>query len=108
MESIYLEYVNETDLYESYMPFFRQGGLFFRTDEEYNIGEEISLHVILPDCLEASDVKAKVSWITPFDAQNGKDAGVGVSFIEDVSNIRQKIERSIDLFLNSSEPTLSM
>ena len=36
MESILLEYHDNADLYDSYMPFFKHGGLFFRTDDEYD------------------------------------------------------------------------
>ena len=108
MESIYLEYENEMDLYESYMPFFTKGGLFFRTDELYPMGTELTLHVILPDSLESACVKAQVSWLTPDGTQNGNDMGVGVSFVEDVDNVNQQIERSIARLLGSHTPTLSM
>jgi len=108
IESIYLEYENDMDLYESYMPFFTQGGLFFRTDELYEMGTELILHIILPDSLESSSVKAQVSWLTPDGAQSGNDMGVGVSFIEDIDNINQQIENTIALHLKSHTPTLSM
>jgi len=108
MESIYLEYENDMDLYESYMPFFTQGGLFFRTDELYEMGTELTLHVILPDSLEPACVKTQVSWVTPHDTQNGNDMGIGVSFIEDIDNINQQIEKTIARLLGSHTPTLSM
>jgi type IV pilus assembly protein PilZ len=108
MESIYLEFENEIDLYESYMPFFTQGGLFFRTDELYEMGTELTLYIILPDSLESACVKAQVSWVTPSETQNGNDMGIGVSFIEDSGDINQQIERAIARLLVSNTPTLSM
>mgnify|MGYP000082478225 CR=1 FL=1 len=108
MESILLEYYDNADLYDSYMPFFKQGGLFFRTDDSYNLGTEINLHVSLPDSLESTSVKAQVSWVTPHNAQNGNDAGIGVVFVEDLDNLSQQIEDAIKLLMNSDKPTLSM
>jgi type IV pilus assembly protein PilZ len=108
MESIYLEYENEMDLYESYMPFFSKGGLFFRTDELYEMGTEITLHVILPDSLEALSVITQVSWVTPDGTQNGSDMGIGVSFIKDEGHVNQLIENIIVQLLGSHTPTLSM
>ncbi|GAA6171723.1 hypothetical protein NBRC116592_13930 [Colwellia sp. KU-HH00111] len=108
MESIYLEYENEMDLYESYMPFFTKGGLFFRTDELYDMDVELTLYVMLPDSLEYTSVKTQVSWVTPYGTQNGNDMGVGVSFVEDIENVNQQIERTIARLLGSHTPTLSM
>lgn len=108
MESILLEYYDTADLYDSYMPFFKQGGLFFRTDDDYDLGTEINLHVSLPDSLESANVKAQVSWVTPKNAQNGNDAGIGVVFVEDLENLSQQIENAIQLLMNSDKPTLSM
>lgn len=108
MESILLEYYDNEDLYDSYMPFFKQGGLFFRTNDEYDLGTEINLHVSLPDSLESTSVKAQVSWITPKNAQNGNDAGIGVMFVEDLENLNQQIESAINFMMASDKPTLSM
>ena len=108
MESIYLEFECEMDLYQSYMPFFTHGGLFFRTDETYEMGTDLHLHIILPDSLEMSSVIAQVSWVTPYDTQNGLDMGVGVCFIKDIDNVNQQIERVIAQRLESHTPTLSM
>ncbi len=108
MESILLEYYDNEDLYDSYMPFFKQGGLFFRTNDEYDLGTQINLHVSLPDSLESTSVKAQVSWITPQNAQNGSDAGIGVMFVEDLDNLSQQIENAINYMMASDKPTLSM
>lgn len=108
MESLYLEFVSEKDLYQSYMPFVKNGGLFVRTTEPFELGTEIELEVTLPDSLEPSTIKGVVCWLTPLGAQNGTPAGIGISFVDDPENIRNQIEKSIGRFLNSSEPTLTM
>ena len=103
-----LEFSSDRELYQSYMPFVKSGGLFVRTTERYNLGDDVKLEVTLPDSLEESVVIGKVCWLTPIGAQNGTPAGVGVSFEEDKDNIRNQIEKSIGRLLNSSDPTLSM
>jgi len=108
LESLYLEFVTEKDLYQSYMPFLKQGGLFVRTAELFDLGTEVLLEVILPDSLETSEIKGVICWLTPLGAQNGTPAGIGISFVEDPDNIKNQIEKAIARFLNSSEPTLSM
>jgi len=103
-----LEFLSDRELYQSYMPFIKSGGLFIRTPELYNLGDEVKLEITLPDALEASIVMGKVCWLTPAGAQNGTPAGVGISFEEDNDNVRNQIEKSIGRLLSSPEPTLSM
>ncbi|WP_440875854.1 PilZ domain-containing protein [Thalassotalea sp. PLHSN55] len=108
MENVYLEFVSDKDLYQSFMPFLKQGGLFVRTTEFYELGTEIEMEISLPDALESSKVIGKVCWLTPIGVQNGTPPGLGISFIQDPDNIRNQIEKAIGRFLNSSEPTLTM
>lgn len=108
MKSIYLEFMSERDLYQSYMPYLKNGGLFCKTNARFKLGTEVLLEVSLPDALENSEIKGQVCWLTPIGAQNGTPAGVGISFVEDTENVRHQIEKYIARFLNSSEPTLTM
>ena len=108
MDNLHIEFITERDLYQSYMPFLKQGGLFVRTPEYFELGTEISLDVLLPDSLEKSNVKGVVCWLTPVGAQNGTPPGIGVSFTEDPENVRAQIEKMIARHLNSAEPTLTM
>lgn len=79
-------------LYLAYMPFIQGGGLFIRTKILHPMGTCLSLSLRLPNDARTYLVKAKVVWITPFGAQDNKPAGVGVSFVDDIAGIRQKIE----------------
>lgn len=108
MIPINIEFQSEHDLYVSYMPFLKEGGLFIRTVEPYDLGSEIELNVLLPDSLEPSMIKGSVCWITPIGAQNGTPAGIGVSFIDDPDKMRHQIEQVIARQLSSSDPTLTM
>ena len=108
MIPITIEFKSDNDLYISYMPFLKEGGVFIRTAEPYDLGSEVELNVLLPDSLEPSLIKGEVCWITPTGAQNGTPAGVGVSFIDDPDKIRHQIEQAIARQLSSSDPTLTM
>lgn len=108
MHEFRVEFLSDRELYQYYMPFVKSGGLFVRTPEKFDLGDEIKLEVTLPDALEASIVIGKVCWLTPIGAQNGTPAGVGVKFEEDEDHVRNQIEKLIGRLLNSSEPTLSM
>jgi type IV pilus assembly protein PilZ len=108
MENLYLEFVSDRDLYQSYMPFVKNGGLFVRTTEHFELDVDIELQVLLPDSLEPSKIIGKVCWLTPVGVQNGTPAGIGISFVEDPDNMRSQIEKAIGRLLNSSDATLTM
>lgn len=106
--NITLEYVSERELYLSYMPFLKNGGLFIRTDESYELGHVLTLDITLPDSLESSEVKGAICWQTPIGAQNGTPAGFGVSFDEDPDKVRHQIEKVLGRLLNSADPSFTM
>lgn len=108
MVPLNVEFHSERDLYLAFMPFLKEGGVFVRTPRQYELGDEVELHLLLPDALEESTVQAEVCWLTPTGAQNGTPPGVGVVFIEDPEKIRHQIEQIIARHLYSSEPTLTM
>ncbi|WP_394173179.1 PilZ domain-containing protein [Thalassotalea litorea] len=108
MTQITLEFANEKDLYLSYMPFLKQGGLFIKTTQAYELGDTISLQVLLPGQEEHVTMQTHVCWITPPGAHNGTESGVGVAFLDDEFNVRNQIETSLGRMLNSKEPTYTM
>jgi type IV pilus assembly protein PilZ len=108
MQSLALEFETDKELYLAFMPFIKQGGLFVRTHDSYQINSEISLEVTLPDSLEASQVIGRVCWQTPVAAQSGAPAGIGICFIEDPDNVRNQIEKTLGASLNANDPTLTM
>lgn len=108
MIPINIEFYSERDLFVSYMPFLKEGGLFIRTAEPFDLGSEVELNVLLPDSLEPSLITGEVCWLTPTGSQNGTPAGIGVSFTKDPDKIRHQIEKTLARQLSSSEPTLTM
>lgn len=105
MEELTIDFNDLKDLYRSYMPFLKNGGLFVRTARQYKMGQSLALSVTLPDSLESVTVSGKVAWITPHGSQSSNPAGVGVSFIDDKSQLSTQIEKLLGGMLNSADPT---
>lgn len=103
-----ISFNNEREIFQAYMPFLKNGGLFIATVEPYELGDEITLEVTLPDSLESSQVKGVICWQTPIGAQNGTPCGIGISFVEDPDNLKSQIEKNIGRLLSSSDPTFTM
>ena len=108
MQTLTVEFENDRDLYQCFMPFIKQGGLFIHTTQSYKMDAEIKLEVSLPDALESSTVTGRICWVTPVGSQSGTAPGIGVCFIEDPDNIRNQIEKTLGARLNSDDVTLTM
>ena len=65
MVPLNVEFHSERDLYLAFMPFLKEGGVFVRTPRQYDLGDEVELHILLPDALEESSVQGEVCWLTP-------------------------------------------
>lgn len=108
MEELSIGFSDVKDLYRSYMPFLKSGGLFVRTARSYKMGQSLALSVTLPDALESVTVSGKVAWITPHGSQSSNPAGIGVTFIDDKSQLGAQIEKLLGGMLNSSDPTYTI
>ena len=97
-------------LYNAYMPFIRQGGIFVPTARRYFIGDEVFLLLTLPDSSERLPVAGKVVWVTPTGAQGNRAAGIGVQFADTAEGeaVRGKIETTLAGTLNADQPTQTM
>ena len=97
-------------LYNAYMPYVRQGGIFVPTTRRYFIGDEVFLLLTLPDSSERLPVAGKVVWVTPAGAQGNRAAGIGVQFAENGEGeaIKNRIETMLAGSLNGEKPTHTM
>ena len=105
MEELSIGFSDVKDLYRSYMPFLKTGGLFIRTARQYKMGQSLALSVTLPDSLESIMVSGKVAWITPPGSQSTSPAGIGITFIDDKAQLGAKIEKLLGGMLSSADPT---
>jgi type IV pilus assembly protein PilZ len=107
---ISLKIKDAASLYNAYMPFLRNGGLFAPTAQPYALGDEVVLLVSLADESERLSVVGKVVWICPPGAQGNRTAGIGIHFNDspDAEVARQRIENTLAGVLNSERPTHTM
>lgn len=97
-------------LYAAYMPYLVGGGLFFPTNRDYCIGDEVLMLLTLPDDTRKYPVVGHVVWITPEGTHNHKLQGVGVQFKQDESGmaVRDRIDELLAGTLMSARPTHTM
>ncbi len=69
-----------TVLYNAYMPFVENGGLFIPTRKVFNIGDPLSLLISLVGEEKKYSIDGKIVWITPDKARGDMPSGVGVQF----------------------------
>ena len=97
---------DEDELYQAFMPFVDNGGLFVRTNQDYSLGTEVALSVRLLNEADIFRVEGRVVWVTPKGAQGNKPTGVGVQFAdEDGRILSRKIETYLAGLLKSSKLT---
>ena len=101
---------DEAALYNAYMPYLKQGGIFVPTPKRYFLGDEVFVLLTLPESNERLPVAGKVVWITPVGAQGNRPAGIGVQFGEgaDGENVKGKIEAVLAGTLDSERATHTM
>ena len=101
---------DKAHLYQSYMPFVKNGGLFIPTKKNYTLGNEVFVLLTLMEEKEKIPFAGRVVWITPKGAQGNRQAGVGVQFNNDQSGntVRNKIQTYLAGALNSDRPTHTM
>lgn len=100
---------NENALFLSFMPFVRDGGLFVRTKQTYQLDDQVTLLLTFFDEPEVHRVQGRVVWITPQGAQGNKMAGIGVQFSsENKRQMCNKIETYLAGRLKSALSTDTM
>ena len=95
-------------LYRAYMPFIENGGIFVKTDEYYEIGDQVFLLISLLDSSEKHPMAGKVVWITPKNSA-ASVPGIGIQLSEgDHGRFRARIENMLAGMLNLDIPTYTM
>ncbi len=108
MQELLIDFEDVRELYKSYMPYLKSGGLFIRSNMSFEMGQSLALRITLPDALEDDVVSGKVVWLTPQGAQNSNPPGIGIGFIDDKNQARDKIEKLLGTMLNSGDHTYTM
>ncbi len=94
-------------LYAAYIPLFKEGGVFFPSARDYQLGADVYLLLTLPDDPQRYPVAGKVAWVTPAKASGNRTQGVGVRFPNDEKSrqLKLKIEEILGAHLASGRPT---
>jgi type IV pilus assembly protein PilZ len=101
---------DKAQLYNAYMPYLKNGGIFVPTAKRYFLGDEVFLLLTLPESTERLPVAGKVVWVTPPGAQGNRAAGIGVQFAEtpEGETVKGRIETLLAGTLNADKPTQTM
>ena len=104
-QKVTLRFKSKDELYEAYMPFIHNGGLFVKARGEFKLSQEISLLLKLLDEPDVIPFKGRVVWVTPQGAQGRRVAGIGLQFGDEYLFLRDKIETYLAGRLNAQHPT---
>lgn len=84
---------SKEELYRSYMPFLKNGGVFIPSDRRFYLGQEIFVLLTLPEETERHPIAGSVAWWSPamFDS---RPKGVGIHFLPGPTTeaLRNRIE----------------
>ncbi|WP_411725205.1 PilZ domain-containing protein [Methyloglobulus sp.] len=96
-------------LYQAYMPFVINGGLFIPTDRDYQMGQEVFMLLNLMEEPERLPIAAKVIWKTPTGSSGYRTSGIGVQFSDQDGGLaRAKIENYLAGALSGDRSTHTM
>jgi type IV pilus assembly protein PilZ len=96
-------------LYQAFIPFVKNGGLFIPTTTHYQLGDEVLVLLSLLREKEKTAFAGRVIWVTPKGAAGRRPAGIGVQFnSQDRGQTRQKIEHYLAGAAGADRPTYTM
>ena len=95
-------------LYQYYMPFLKNGGLFLAGLTEYELGDEVFILLELMDEAERIPVAGKIVWIAKNGVKNPHKVGSGVNFIDTDNEAKDKIEKYLAGSKKSQTVTATM
>lgn len=95
-------------LQRCYLPFLKRGGLFVPGTRSYSLRQRLFLLITLPALpgvagqMTTHALNVTVAWLTPAQAQGGRDMGVGLHFdLPEDEQFESDIRRSIESLLKA-------
>ena len=97
-------------LYNAYMPFIANGGVFVPTLRVFNLSDEVFVLLTLSDIEERLPIPGRVVWITPQGAQGNRKTGIGVQFSDtpDGAHAKTVIESHLAGLLGRDKRTYTL
>ncbi|MDF7675584.1 PilZ domain-containing protein [Neisseriaceae bacterium ESL0693] len=101
---------DKPELYRSYMSFLQFGGLFARTTDKFQMGDEVLLALNLPSLNEPKFLRTHIVWINRSNTADGQPQGIGMAFGSDAESIEVKriIEDLLPGLLLNEHPTYTL
>lgn len=96
------------ELYQCYMPFVTNGGLFIPTNRQFLLEDEVFVVLELLDEPEKYPLTGRVIWVTPPGTVANRRQGVGIQLGEDSAQLVAKIETQLAGLLNTDRPTYTL
>jgi len=93
------------ELYQAFLPYITNGGLFIPTLRSYHLGEEVFMLLELMEEGDKIPVTGKVIWVTPKGAQGGRIPGIGIQLSPEDSTLVNKIETYLAGALSTDRKT---
>ena len=102
--------VDRTSIYNSYMSFLNNGGVFIASDDTFAIGDEVLLVLEVGEAADRFPLKTTVCWINPVRGSTTRPRGVGLAF-DNGDTAKQAchyIENSLAGLLDLPRPTYTI
>ena len=101
-------YERLNSFFADYTKNISRGGTFIRTNRPLPVGTDFVFHLALPGADEPLNLKGRVQWIvTPENATDDQEPGMGIGFLYDSEADRQRIEGAVEqMMIRSLGPTL--
>lgn len=98
-----VEYKRLNSFFADYTKNISRGGTFIRTDRPLEIGTDFVFKLGIPNLGEPLMLKGKVQWVvTPEDADEGQEPGMGIGFIFDSEAERERVEGAVQKLMVDS------
>ena len=94
---------DQQELYDSYMPFLLNGGLFIPTRKKFKLGDEVLILLTLMGD-DRMAVPGRVAWLS---SRSNRNSGVGIQFLdtEEGNQAQTRIASELAGKLDSDRPT---
>lgn len=106
---IYLSFADSRGLYQAYMPFVEGCGLFYPSEQNYELEQEVFVFLTLPEKMGKFAASGRIVWINPPKKAVKRMPGVGIQLRgREAPKIREVIEAGLGKMSKSGLPTATM
>lgn len=99
---------DRSKLYHAYMPFIKNGGIFYPTNKRYALGDEVFMILELPEDKTHHPIATRVVWLSTTNMPD-RPMGIGLQFMDPVAGDKLKglMEQLLSTVV-SEKPTFTL